>query len=235
MTSLLVMNLGRCDYDRAWDLQRQLHARLLAQPDGPAYLILVEHPPVITLGRRADHAHVLLPREELARRGVLVREVDRGGDVTYHGPGQLVAYPIILLTGKRRDVHAYFRSLEQTVIDLLADYTIPAGRKDGLTGVWVGDDKVCAMGVAIKRWATYHGLALNVDPDLTHFQFITPCGIVDKGVTSIARLLGRPVPLHEVADKLITHFAAQFNFTEIRRDAIPPSIEPIASPLRPAS
>lgn len=206
------MDVGRCDYDRAWALQKDLHARILDDPDGAAYLVLVEHPPVITLGKSADRANVLFSAEELAKQGVQLRDVDRGGDVTYHGPGQLVAYPIMRLTGKRRDVHGYFRSLEQVVIALLAEYGIEAGRQQGLTGVWVGDEKVCAMGVAIRRWTTYHGLALNVSPDLSHFQLITPCGIAGKGVTSMARLLGRTVSVQEVAGRLVEHFTEEFEF-----------------------
>ena len=206
------MDVGRCDYDRAWALQKELHARILAEPGGPACLVLVEHPPVITLGRRADRANVLFSAEDLAKQGVQLREVDRGGDVTYHGPGQLVAYPIMRLTGERRDVHAYFRSLEQVIIALLAEYGIEAGRQEGLTGVWVGDEKICAMGVAIKRWTTYHGLALNVSPDLSHFRLITPCGITGRGVTSMEKLLGRTVPVQEVAGRLVRHFAEEFEF-----------------------
>jgi len=209
--TLKVIDVGRREYDAAWALQKDLHARVLAEPDGPGYLVLVEHPPVITLGRRADRANVLLSAEELADRGVQLRAVDRGGDVTYHGPGQLVAYPIMRLTGRRRDVHGYFRSLEQVIIGLLGEYGIEAGRQEGLTGVWVGDDKVCAMGVAIKRWTTYHGLALNVSPDLAHFRLITPCGITGKGVTSIEKLLSRAVPLAEVAEKLVRRFVAEFD------------------------
>lgn len=214
---LEIINIGRCEYDRALDLQKDLHARAVADAAGPAYLVIVEHPPVITLGRRADAAHVLFSEEELAKRGVALRQVDRGGDVTYHGPGQLVAYPIMRLTGARRNVHGYFRSLEQSVIDLLGEYGITAGRQDGLTGVWVGNEKVCAMGVAIRRWTTYHGLALNVNPDLGHFALITPCGIVGKGVTSMSRLLDRDVQMEEVADRYVRHFAAEFGFAEVTR------------------
>jgi len=214
---LEIINIGRCEYDRALDLQRDLHARAAGDAAESAYLVLVEHPPVITLGRRADASHVLFSEEELAKRGVAVRKVDRGGDVTYHGPGQLVAYPIMRLSGVRRNVHGYFRSLEQSVIDLLGEYGITAGRQDGLTGVWVGDEKICAMGVAIRRWTTYHGLALNVNPDLGHFALIMPCGIVGKGVTSMSHLLGRDVPMEEVADRYIRHFAAEFEFAEVAR------------------
>jgi lipoyl(octanoyl) transferase len=210
--TLAVLDLGRAEYDATWALQKRLHARLLSDPEAPDHVILVEHPPVITLGRRADRTNVLLGREELARRGVEIREIDRGGDVTYHGPGQLVAYPIFRLSGPRRDVHAYFRSLEAAVIGLLAEYGIAAGRHAGLTGVWVGDEKICAMGVAIKRWTTYHGLALNVNTNLDHFRLITPCGITDKGITSMQKELGREVPMAEVAGTLVRHFVAQFAF-----------------------
>ncbi len=212
----MVIDLNRCDYDKAWALQKELHA-CAAEPDGPSYMVLVEHHPVITLGRRADKANVLFSAAELEKRDVQLREVDRGGDVTYHGPGQLVAYPIIRLEGQRRDVHGYFASLEQVVIHVLAEYGIDAGRQRGLTGVWVGNEKICAMGVAIKRWTTYHGLALNVNPNLEHFRLITPCGISDKGVTSMKKLLGCTVPMAEVADKLVSRFAAEFGFDKAAR------------------
>jgi lipoate-protein ligase B len=214
---LKVHDLGRRDYDEVWDLQKELHARRVEQDDEPDHLILVEHPPVVTLGRRADPGNVLFSEESLAAQGVQLRRVDRGGDVTYHGPGQLVAYPILRLTGPRRDVHRYFRTLEQTVIDLLAEYDIAAGRQPEYTGVWVGDSKVCAMGVAIKRWTTYHGIALNISTQLDHFRLITPCGIVGKGVTSMQVLLGREVPMSEVADKLVAQLARNFEVDEVIR------------------
>jgi lipoyl(octanoyl) transferase len=212
---LCVVDLGRLDYDAAWAMQRDRHARLLADRAEPDRLLLVEHPAVITLGRRGDPAHVHFGEEALAARGVQLRQVDRGGDVTYHGPGQLVAYPIVRLVGPDRDVHRYFRRLEQTVIDLAAEYGIDAGRADGLTGVWVGPDKLCAMGVAIKRWITYHGIALNVTTDLDAFRLITPCGIVGRGVTSLAKLLGRDVPMAEVKNRLVRRFAAEFEYDTV--------------------
>ena len=214
---LQVLDLGLRDYDAVWALQKELHARVAGEPGFPEHLILVEHPPVVTLGRRADKANVLHSADQLAAEGVQLRQVDRGGDVTYHGPGQLVAYPIVRLTGKRRDVHRYFRCLEQIVIDLLAEFGLAGGRHEGLTGVWVGDEKVCAMGVAIRRWTTYHGIALNVSVDLGHFRLITPCGIADKGVTSLEALLARAVPMGDVAEKLVRHVAAAFDFTEVLR------------------
>jgi len=213
---LIVLDLGRRDYDEVWALQKELHATV-ASGDKPAHLLLVEHPPVITLGRRADTANVLASEAELAEQGVQLRQVDRGGDVTYHGPGQLVAYPVMALRGKRRDVARYFRTLEEIVIDVIASYGIEAGRHEGLTGVWVGDEKLCAMGVAIRRWTTYHGIALNVSTNLRHFRLITPCGISDKGVTSMERVLGRPVPMDEVAARLVDRFAAEFGFSEVER------------------
>ena len=213
---LQILDLGLRDYDDVWALQRELHAKIAGEPGCTEHLILVEHPPVITLGRRADKANVLYSEDELAKRGVQLRHVDRGGDVTYHGPGQLVAYPIVRLAGKRRDVHRYFRTLEQIVIDLLAEYAIDGRTHEGLTGVWVGEDKICAMGVAIRRWTTYHGIALNVSTDLDHFRLITPCGIADKGVTSMEALLGRAVPLAEAGAEFVQHFAEAFDFTEVR-------------------
>jgi lipoyl(octanoyl) transferase len=214
---LLVTDLGRLDYDDAWSMQRDLHARLLGDKAEPDRLLLVEHPAVVTLGRRADPANVHFSEEALAERGVQLRRVDRGGDVTYHGPGQLVAYPIVRLVGRDRDVHRYFRRLEQTVIGLADEYGLNAGRVDGLTGVWIDSDKLCAMGVAIKRWVTYHGIALNVTTDLDAFRLITPCGITGRGVTSLQRLLGRAVPMDEVKDRLVRRFAAEFAYDEVRR------------------
>lgn len=222
---LAVVDLGRCDYDTAWDVQTAVHATILEDEGEPDRLILVEHPAVITLGRGADPQNVLFNEDYLSSQGVELRRTDRGGDVTYHGPGQIVAYPIVRLMGRRRDVHGYFRSLEQVVIELLAEYRIRAGREDGLTGVWVGDEKVCAMGVAIKRWITYHGLALNVAPNLGHFRLITPCGIADKGVTSMRELLGRSVPMAEVKEKLVRQFAAEFEYQQVEREQIPDGAE----------
>lgn len=211
---LEVLQLGLKDYDSALEMQKELHARAVADAS-QAFLMLLEHPPVITLGRNANAAHVLFAEAELNKRGFIVRHIDRGGDVTYHGPGQLVGYPIMQLTGARRDVHAYFRSLEESIIKMLATYGIEAGRIEGLTGVWVGKEKVCAMGVAIKRWTTYHGFALNVQPDLTHFRYITPCGISDKGVTSMSKILGRKLDMAEVSGRVVKELAKEFAFSEV--------------------
>ena len=190
-----VVDWGREPYTRVFDWQRELVA---ARKAGrvPDLLLLGEHTPVVTLGRNARREHVRLPEAELARRGVEVHETDRGGDVTYHGPGQLVGYPILDLTGLRKDLIWYVRSLEEVLIRAAGELgveatrkTAPAGRRQFYTGVWVGEEKLAAIGVHVSRWVTSHGFAFNVSTDLSHFDFIVPCGIRAKGVTSLEKLL----------------------------------------------
>jgi lipoyl(octanoyl) transferase len=175
-------------------------------------LLLVEHPHVLTLGVRGDggRSHILAAPDVLAERGIEIHDTGRGGDITYHGPGQLVGYPIVDLAPDRRDVHRYVRDLEDVLIRTAATYGVDAGRVEGLTGVWVGRDKLAAIGVRIARWITSHGFALNVTTDLSYFDLIVPCGIPDRGVTSLARLLGRPVDMHDVEDRVATEFLAVF-------------------------
>jgi len=173
-------------------------------------LLLLEHDPVFTLGRNARRENVLLSEEALQARGFEVFETGRGGDVTYHGPGQVVGYPILDLSPDRRDVHRYVRDLEELMIRTCRDYGIEAGRVAGLTGTWVGTDKVGAIGVRIARWVTSHGFAFNVTTDLAPFGLIVPCGIRERGVTSLERLLGRPPELSQVMDRLTHHLAAVF-------------------------
>jgi lipoyl(octanoyl) transferase len=195
-----VKRLGRVDYQAALDLQKELVERR-KQGLIPDQLLLLEHPHVITLGARNHNAssNVLETPEALARKGVALFETGRGGDVTYHGPGQLVGYPILQLPADRRDVHRYVRDLEEVLILTVADFGIAASRIPGLTGIWVGDHKLAAIGVRISRWVTSHGFALNVSTDLSNFGLIVPCGIADKGVTSMERVLGHEVPMDEVA------------------------------------
>jgi len=209
--TLEVRRLGTIGYQAGLDLQKEL---VEARKQGaiPDQLLLLEHPPVITLGVRTrnDRSHVLESEASLAEKGVGLFETGRGGDVTYHGPGQLVGYPIVDLKPDRCDVHRYVRDLEEVLIGAVAAFGITAGRIAGLTGIWVGDRKLAAIGVRISRWVTSHGFALNVSTDLSHFGLIVPCGIVDKGVTSMARELGRSVSMDEVADAVASEFSKVF-------------------------
>lgn len=208
--------LGQMDYREAWALQRELAAQRLADAI-PDTLLLLEHPPTITLGRAADAAHILAAPETLAEEGATVVESDRGGDVTYHGPGQLVGYPILNLRAAphRPDLHAYLRNLEETLIRTLAEFGIASGRSPINTGVWTGLDtshpeKIAAIGIKASRWITQHGFALNVHPDLSHFDLIVPCGLHGYGVTSLARQLGRAITVTDVRPVVITRFAEVF-------------------------
>ena len=191
----------------------ELQARLVAERqrgEVPDTLLLLEHDPVFTLGRNARAEHVLLSAEALRDRGFALFETGRGGDVTYHGPGQAVGYPVLHLEAGRQDVHRYVRDLEEVMIRACADYGVAATRVAGLTGAWVGREKIGAIGVRIARWVTSHGFALNVCNDLAPFELIVPCGIRGHGVTSLQRLLGRAVSLDEVVDRLAVHFAGVF-------------------------
>jgi lipoyl(octanoyl) transferase len=210
-SQLEVRRLGRVDYQAALDLQADLVERR-KRNEIPDQLLLLEHPSVITLGVRArrDTTNVLETPESLAARGVALFESGRGGDVTYHGPGQLVGYPILDLKPDRRDVHRYVRDLEEVLIRAVAEFGIAGSRIRGLTGVWVEQDKLAAIGVRISRWVTSHGFALNVNTDLSRFGLIIPCGIADKGVTSMQRLLGRDLLMAEVEDAVIRAFLAVF-------------------------
>lgn len=199
--------LGSISYAEATRLQERLVASR-RRGESPDTLLLLEHPPVITFGRGADPRHVLAGEEELQRRGIELHDAGRGGDVTYHGPGQLVGYPIVALEGDRRDAHRYLREIEQALIDAVAEFGVRAGRVDGLTGVWVGDEKLAAIGVRLSTgWITSHGFALNVHPDLSGFDTIVPCGIRGRGVTSLARLTGLELTVRQVAERVAPHVA----------------------------
>jgi lipoyl(octanoyl) transferase len=210
--------LGRVEYDAGLALQQQLVEDRRAGRIGDT-LLLLEHPPVITLGAktRGRQTNVVATAEALEDAGVTVHETGRGGDVTYHGPGQLVGYPIFDLKPDRCDVHQYVRDLEEALIVAMRRFGIEGGRVKGLTGVWVGpagrEEKLAAIGVRISRWITSHGFALNVLPDLSHFDLIVPCGITDRGVTSVARLVGRDVPMAEVEDAVVDGMTQVFSGT----------------------
>ena len=211
MTPLRVLRLGTVDYHAALELQNDLVERR-RRDEIPDHLLLLQHPHVITLGvRTADaRSHIVAGEAELDRRGVSVHETGRGGDVTYHGPGQLVGYPILALEPERRDLHRYVRDIEEALIRALAIFGITGGRVSGLTGVWVGDEKVAAIGVRVSRWITSHGFALNVTTNLDYFGLIVPCGITDRGVTSMARLLGQAPQFDAVQDAVTKAFADVF-------------------------
>ncbi len=177
----------------------------------PNLLLLLQHPPVITLGvRGGSRAHVTASDALLASRGIEVHDAGRGGDVTYHGPGQIVGYPILDLRPDRCDVHRYVRDLEDVMIRVCADYGVEAGRAAGMSGAWVGADKIGAIGVRISRWITSHGFAFNVNTRLDDFQLIVPCGIADRGVTSLQKLSGRALSIDEVENRIIRRFAEVF-------------------------
>ena len=195
-----ILDLGVCEYAEAWRRQKETLARRQLG-EVPDTLILVEHPHVLTLGRGTRRENVLVPAD------IPVFQVERGGDVTYHGPGQLVAYPVLRLREGERDVHRYLRRLEEALIRTLADFAIPADRRAGLTGVWVGTNKLASIGVAIRRWVTLHGLALNVCTDLQRFSAINPCGLPASVMGSMTSILGRPVTIAEVRAPLLHHLS----------------------------
>lgn len=198
-----VYDLGRVPYLRALEFQRRA-ADTRARDESPDVLYYLEHEPVITVGRGGHVENLRAGAAELARAGIAIVPVERGGDVTYHGPGQLIGYPILSLDSLPggRDLHRYLRDLEQGLIETLESFGLPAGRRPPFTGVWVGDRKVAAIGVAVRRWVTFHGFALNIDPDLGHFDLIHPCGIRHLGVASMASLLGATPSRDAVMERL---------------------------------
>ncbi len=224
---LTVRDLGRMPYAEAFALQKDLLRQVLegrhAQPAPPMFLLLVEHdPPVITVSRRPGAAqHLLASADQLAGAGVEVAQTDRGGDITYHGPGQLVVYPILDLNALGLRLHGYMRLLEQAVIETLARFGIEGRRDPAATGVWAGDPlgKICAMGVRISQWVSMHGLALNVSTDLSHFDLIVPCGLAGRGVTSMGRLLGDGCPPMAEVKRFLTETLA----ASLARPAAAPS------------
>lgn len=212
---ICVKHLGRAPYRPVWDLQHRLHSDMVerkrsGEEPGEEWILTVEHDPVITLGKHAKTSNLLFSEEVLQARGIESIRIERGGDVTFHGPGQLVVYPIIDLERHRLGVKDYVHLLEEAVIRTVAEYGITGQRVDGASGVWIGvgtsrERKICALGVKCTRFVTMHGLALNVTTDLSYFGLINPCGFVDKGVTSIELETGKRVPLSDVADKVTSH------------------------------
>jgi lipoyl(octanoyl) transferase len=223
LQKVVFQDLGQLDYQRAWDLQEsmlqeavRLKADEKTRPDTVHHLLFVEHPPVYTLGKSGKKENVLISEEEMAQRRIEFFHTNRGGDITYHGPGQLVGYPILDLEKFYTDIGKYLRSLEEVIIQTLAHYGLKGDRSSGETGVWLDpgipgkERKICAMGVRCSRWVTMHGFALNVHPDLDYFNNIIPCGIVNKQVTSLEKELGNPVSMEEVKILLKKNFEKVF-------------------------
>jgi len=213
MTALVCQDLGRMAYGPAMEIQHERLRQVQAATDGRAFLLLVEHdPPVITTGRRPCAEHLLAAPQQLAREGIQVYPTRRGGGITYHGPGQLVGYPIVRLASVGMNVRTYVHGLEEALLRSLGRFGLSARRAGGLTGVWVGDEKIAAVGVAVSRWVAYHGFALNVATNLLHFGLIVPCGLAGKGVTSLSKCLGRRVSVDEVKPALIDALKEVFGF-----------------------
>jgi lipoyl(octanoyl) transferase len=209
------VSLGHLSYDEALEIQQTQNHRLLSMEDDTQSVFTVEHPPTITIGRNGTTDHIVASEQRLQEMGFVVRHVDRGGDVTYHGPGQLVVYPVLHLAPWENDVSLYVRNLEQVVISALAEVNIVASRLDGYPGVWVGNRKICAVGARIRKrlsgeFVTSHGIALNVTTNLSHFDAIVPCGITDKGVTSVAKEIEKPVDLAEWETRVKNAFQSVF-------------------------
>ncbi len=210
--------LGRVDYGEALELQRQL-ASARRRGDGEDCLLLLEHPPVITLGRGAKREHLLRSERVFKERGIELYEIERGGDVTFHGPGQLVGYPILDLSRHGKDLHRYMRNLEEVLLRTVQDYGIQGERNAGKTGVWVHGEKIASIGVHVSRWISWHGFALNVNTDLSSFDLIVPCGIPGIRMTSLAKLLGQELPLDQVAESVVRHFTEVFR---VAVERVPP-------------
>jgi lipoate-protein ligase B len=228
MKPLGVSNLGLQPYEHALELQHQL---VTARREGRIEdtLLLLRHPPVITLGRRGNEEHILASREWLHEHGIQVHRVERGGDVTYHGPGQLVGYPIMDLTQHRTDVGWYMHCLEEVLIRTLADFGLTSRRLPGNIGVWLDDRrKIASLGVRIESWITYHGFALNVAQDVSHFQLIVPCGLTDKEITSMEKALGRPVDITMVGERVVDNFCTVFDMKP--RQISPEELVPAEGP-----
>lgn len=205
-----VYQLGRVGYDEVYELQAELLDRRINGTIGDT-LLLLEHPPTITIGKSGKPENILASQAELREKGISIFFIDRGGDVTYHGPGQLVGYPIIDLKNKRRDLYRYISNLEELIMKTLSDFDIKAARDESHRGVWVGAKEVAAIGLRVRKWVTMHGFALNVNTDLEPFSLINPCGFTDRGATSMAEVLSQEIPMAAVTERILARFAEVFN------------------------
>ena len=205
-----VLDIGLKDYMEVYDIQKKLLAERIRDKI-PDTLILTEHFPTFTIGRKGGRENILVSNEVLKKNGINVYEVDRGGDITYHGPGQIVGYPIINLAEWNKDIHLYLRSLEEVIIRFLSHFKIMAGRISDYTGVWIGNEKIAAIGIGVSKWTTFHGFCININPNKEHFRMITPCGIRDKKVTSLDGLTGETTDTEYAKHVLVAEFGDRFN------------------------
>ena len=212
---LVYCDLGLIDYKEAWNIQKSIH-QLRVENKIDDILFLLEHPHTYTLGKSADKQNLVGDENYLSDNKISVYDIDRGGDITYHGPGQIVGYPIINLTNWKQDTHKYLRAIEEVIIQSCSEYGLNGGRVEKYTGVWINDRKICAIGIKVSRWITMHGFAFNINTDLELFNGIIPCGITDKDVTSLNRELKTEIPLNDVKEKIIHHFNNIFNYDLIK-------------------
>jgi lipoate-protein ligase B len=208
----VVYQFGSFEYGDAYELQKRLHRKRMNK-EIPDTLLLLEHPPTFTIGRSGNMENVLVSKEKLADEGISLFFIDRGGDVTFHGPGQIVGYPIMDLSSRGKDIHRYVRDIEEVLIRTLKDFSIAAARDKSHAGVWVGNEEIAAIGLSVRKWITMHGFALNVNLNLENFSYINPCGFSDRRATSISRILGHEIAMGEVTDRLIAHFSEVFDIT----------------------
>lgn len=215
--SLSYSDLGFVDYKKTWDFQKELlNERKNNLIDDT--LLLLEHPHTYTLGKTANKNNLIGSEDFLTKKSISIFEIDRGGDITYHGPGQLVGYPIINLTDWQQDTHKYLRALEEAIIKTIAEFGITGERNDKFTGVWINERKIAAIGIKVSRWITMHGFALNCNTDLSFYDGIIPCGIKDKAVTSIEKEIGQKISMNDLKEKFVKHFVEVFNYTEIKKN-----------------
>lgn len=206
-------DLGFIGFDKAWELQKNTLQKRIDNKVGDI-LFLLEHPHTYTLGKTADRKNLISSDEYLKRREISVFDIDRGGDITYHGPGQIVGYPIIHLADWKKDTHLYLRNIEEVIIKTCGDYGLSCGRREGYTGVWIKERKIAAIGIKVSRWVTMHGFAFNITTDLSYFEGIIPCGISDKEVTSLEKELGKSLIISEVKKKILQNFLSVFGYSE---------------------
>ena len=210
MKTMNAVYLGKIKFDEAWGLQKRIH-QAIRESKIDSTVLFLEHPHTFTIGKTGKKEHLLLSEVDLKKEKIFYSKIDRGGDITYHGPGQLVVYPILRLEGKDRDLHKYLRKLEDVVIEFLSLYNLQSERIENLTGVWVNNEKIAAIGIKMSRWISMHGLALNINPDLSYFQKIIPCGISDKTVCSLSSILKKEYTVDEIKNNFYTAFKRIFS------------------------